>query len=231
MKNKPYGLSYRPSKVDWIVKDAKLEKELMNQQPKPNEGDLNSDERGTCARFNGGKTMFSLVPMHLLYGAARVFMHGMQKYAPWNWAKGGKWSTAFDCLIRHLFKWWFCREELDKESGQHHLDHAICNLLFLRHYRDTYKDGDDRPPASAAFDISLLEMNKLYEPELPEPKKREEPEQNCENCAKFEPGCPIKEGCMIPVPCPHFEEYRPEAAIANDPFFEEKLENYHDDIE
>jgi hypothetical protein len=120
------------------------------------EGDINSKERGTCARANSGKIQLHLVPFHLLCGTAKVFMHGALKYAPWNWAKGGKWSTAFDCLLRHLFKWWFCREECDRESGLHHLDHAMCNLLILIHYRDTYRDGDDRPPeAQTMFHESL----------------------------------------------------------------------------
>jgi hypothetical protein len=127
------------------------------------EGDINSTERGTCARANYGKVRLSLFPMHLLYGACRVFVYGCRKYAEWNWAKGGKWSTPFDCLCRHLFKWWFFGEECDRESGLHHLDHAMCNLAFLIHYKDTYKDGDDRPPVSqTGFDQSKGEFEFLY---------------------------------------------------------------------
>lgn len=129
-----------------------------------NEGDVNSNERGTCARANKGKIRFSLFPMHLLYGACRVFMWGAQKYAEWNWAKGGKWSTAFDCLNRHLMSWWYFREEFDKESGEHHLDHAMCNLTFLIHFKDTYKDGDDRPDQElTAFNLSLDSFRKQVE--------------------------------------------------------------------
>lgn len=121
-----------------------LREEVIDR--KMNVGDLNSDELGSGARDNKGKVSLSLVPMHLLAGCARVFMGGQLKYASWNWAKGMEWSVCFDCLMRHLFKWWFMREECDKESGEHHLDHAIANLLFLRHYHETYSRGDDRPP-------------------------------------------------------------------------------------
>jgi hypothetical protein len=121
-----------------------------------NEGNIDSKKRGTCARSNTGKVDLSLVPFHLLAGCARVLMTGSKKYAPWNWAKGGKWSTPMDCLLRHLFKWWFFGEELDKESGEHHLDHVQANLLFLIHYKDTFPDGDDRPEKSmTGFDQSL----------------------------------------------------------------------------
>lgn len=114
-------------------------------------GDLNSTAKGSGARKNGGKASFSQVPMQLLAGVARVLMGGQVKYAAWNWAKGMPWSVCFDCTIRHLFKWWYLGEELDKESGEHHLDHALCNLLFLRHYTLSFKAGDDRPPSYVDF--------------------------------------------------------------------------------
>lgn len=136
------------------------------------EGDIESTARGTCARANGGKVSFSMVPLHLLYGCARVLVWGTRKYAAWNWAKGGKWSTPFDCAMRHLFKWWFFGEECDQESGLHHLDHAICNLLFLIHYRDSYLDGDDRPPVDVTrFSDSLPAFCELFSlpPVKPDP--------------------------------------------------------------
>jgi hypothetical protein len=114
-------------------------------------GDLNSTEKGTGARRNGGKVAFSLIPLHLLAGCARVLMFGAKKYAPFNWSKGMPYSTCFDCTLRHLFKWWYLREETDEETGEHHLDHVLCNILFLRHYTVEYKEGDDRPPKFANF--------------------------------------------------------------------------------
>ena len=110
-------------------------------------GDLNSDAKGSGARKNAGKAMFSLVPMHLLAGVARVLNGGLFKYAEWNWAAGMVWSACFNCAMRHMFKFYYAREELDTETQEHHLDHAICNLLFLKHYLTYYPDGDDRPPS------------------------------------------------------------------------------------
>ncbi len=127
------------------------------------EGDINSTKRGSGARANRGKVSLSLVPLHLFAGAARVFMGGKLKYKEWNWAKGMQWGTCFDCLLRHLFKWWFCREEDDQESGEHHLDHAIANLLMLRHYHIAYKAGDDRPPEFTGFADALEDFNTCFD--------------------------------------------------------------------
>ncbi len=128
-------------------------------------GDLSSNAKGSGARKNSGKIVLSLVPFHLFAGVSRVLMGGMIKYAPWNWAKGMKWSTAFDCTLRHLFKWWYMGEELDQESGEHHLDHVLCNVLFLRHFTLTYSEGDDRPDAFADFAKELDFFNETFDAE------------------------------------------------------------------
>lgn len=107
-------------------------------------GDITSDAKGTGARYNDDKPDYSLIPMHLLEGTARVFMYGKKKYAAWNWAKGMAWCVPYSCALRHLFAW-FRGEEIDPESGQSHLDHVICNILMLKHYETHYPEGDDRP--------------------------------------------------------------------------------------
>ena len=107
-------------------------------------GDIDSNDKGTGARYNDGKPDYSLIPMHLLADTARVLTYGSNKYKAWNWCKGMKWSIPFACLCRHMFAW-FRGEENDAESGLPHLAHAMCNLLMLVHYKDFYKEGDDRP--------------------------------------------------------------------------------------
>lgn len=127
-------------------------------------GDVNSSAKGSGARANKGKTSFSLVPLHLLAGTARVFMAGKLKYAEWNWAKGMPWSTCVDCLIRHFLKWWFLGEDIDDESGEHHLDHMLCNLFMLKHYSMAFKEGDDRPNSDLThFTDGWEDFNKLFD--------------------------------------------------------------------
>jgi len=127
------------------------------------QGNINSNEKGTGARANGGKVSFSLVPFHLLAGCARVLMGGKLKYKEWNWAKGMPWSTAVDCAFRHFMAWWYFGEDTDPESGEHHLDHVLCNVLFLRHYTLSFKEGDDRPPDYAGFKEGLAEFKRMFD--------------------------------------------------------------------
>ena len=121
-------------------------------------GDVNSSARGSGARFNDGKPDFSLIPLRLLEGEARVWMHGERKYARNNWMKGMPWSVPLASLMRHLAAWQ-SGEDFDPETGEHHLDHASCNIRMLRLYADTYPEGDNRPkewltiPAGRALDM------------------------------------------------------------------------------
>lgn len=108
-------------------------------------GDVNSDAKGSGARYNDGKADISLIPLCTLEDEARVWMYGKQKYAAWNWAKGMDWSVPLACAMRHIAAWQR-GEELDAESGLPHLAHAMCNLRMLTLYSKTYPEGDDRPP-------------------------------------------------------------------------------------
>jgi len=107
-------------------------------------GDVNSNEKGSGARFNNGKADLSLIPLSTMEDEARVWMYGAQKYAAWNWAKGMNWSVPLACALRHLAKFQ-AGEDLDKETGLPHIAHAMCNLRMLTLYSKTYKEGDDRP--------------------------------------------------------------------------------------
>lgn len=108
-------------------------------------GDVNSAEKGSGARFNGGKADLSLIPLCTLEDEARVWMYGKKKYAAWNWTKGMPWSVPLACALRHLAAWQR-GEDIDQESGEPHLAHVMCNLRMLMLYSKTYQEGDDRPP-------------------------------------------------------------------------------------
>lgn len=99
--------------------------------------------RGEAQRHNAGKADLSLIPLHLLEGEARVWMHGEKKYSRWQWTKGMAWGKVVASLLRHLAAWQN-GEELDPESGLPHLDHIACNVRMLQLYRTEYPEGDDR---------------------------------------------------------------------------------------
>lgn len=108
-------------------------------------GDVNSDAKGSGARYNGGKPDLSLIPLVTLEDEARVWEYGKKKYAAWNWAKGMPWSVPLACALRHLSAWQR-GEDTDPESGLPHLAHVACNIRMLTLYAKTYPEGDDRPP-------------------------------------------------------------------------------------
>lgn len=108
-------------------------------------GDVNSDAKGSGARYNADKPDLSLIPLVTLEEEARVWMYGAKKYKAWNWAKGMDWSVPYACALRHLSAWQK-GEEIDPESGESHLAHVMCNIRMLMLYSKTYKEGDNRPP-------------------------------------------------------------------------------------
>ena len=107
-------------------------------------GDVNSNERGSGARYNDDKPDFSLIPLCTLEDEARVWMYGKTKYAAWNWTKGMVWSAPFASMMRHMAAWQR-GEDTDPETGLPHLAHAMCNLRMLALYAKNYPEGDDRP--------------------------------------------------------------------------------------
>lgn len=107
-------------------------------------GDINSNAKGSGARYNAGKADLSLIPLSTLEDEARVWMYGTAKYKAFNWMKGMPWSVPLACALRHLAAFQ-AGEDIDSESGQSHLAHAMCNLRMLTLYAKTYTEGDDRP--------------------------------------------------------------------------------------
>ena len=89
-------------------------------------------DKNTGQKFDGGKLMYELMPQDSLEGVVRVLTYGANKYAAFNWKKVRPIFRYYGALIRHLEdvragQW------VDKESGLPHLDHAMCNLVFMRH--------------------------------------------------------------------------------------------------
>lgn len=88
-------------------------------------------------------------PADVIEKVTRVLERGAIKYAAWNWAKGQNWSVCIGSMKRHLWAYSVRGEELDSESGLHHLAHVGANILFLSFFETYYRQGDDRIPATA----------------------------------------------------------------------------------
>ena len=76
------------------------------------------------------KTRWDLVPYDVIEKMAEGYTHGAAKYSPNNWRKGMRWGRMFAALQRHLQAFWR-GEDIDKDSGLHHLSLAMCELGML----------------------------------------------------------------------------------------------------
>ena len=94
-------------------------------------------------RFNSNKPELNRIPMDTLISVAKVLSISTKKYpdsedgSP-NWSK--LWGTdtinlCMNCSLRHMEA--INRGELiDKESGQPHAAHIICNQMFIIRYME-----------------------------------------------------------------------------------------------
>ncbi len=84
------------------------------------------------------------VPWEALSELGRVYAFGEGKYDDYNFRKGYAWSLSYDALQRHLGAFWN-REDSDRESGLHHLAHAVWHGITLLFFALTERGTDDRP--------------------------------------------------------------------------------------
>lgn len=94
-------------------------------------------------KFDGGKTQWHLLPFEAVEGAVKVLMHGAAKYAAYNWANGMPYTRVLDATMRHLHAI-YQGEDKDPDSGLDHVDHALCELIFLKYYMLHGVGEDDR---------------------------------------------------------------------------------------
>lgn len=82
-------------------------------------------------KYDKGKTRYDLVPPRALHEVAQVITFGSAKYGDTNWSKVVPFKARyFAALMRHIMAWW-CGQELDEDSGLHHLAHAGACILIL----------------------------------------------------------------------------------------------------
>ncbi len=82
-------------------------------------------------KYDTSKPRWSLLPIGTMEEVIKVLEYGANKYAPDNWKKVPQMEIRYyDAAMRHIDAYWK-GEYLDEESGQPHLAHAVCCLLFL----------------------------------------------------------------------------------------------------
>lgn len=99
-------------------------------------------------KYDTDKLRWDLLLWKQVNKVVEVLTFGAKKYGENNWKEvenGG--NRYFAAAVRHLVAW-RQGETVDKESGVHHLAHAICCLLFLmwrddETISDKYSNSDD----------------------------------------------------------------------------------------
>ena len=87
-------------------------------------------------KHDGGKPRLELLPPAAIEAVGRVLGYGAEKYAPGNWKHVADGQNRYlAASLRHVFAY-LRGEELDSESGESHLAHAACSLLFILELKD-----------------------------------------------------------------------------------------------
>ncbi len=95
--------------------------------------------------YGDTKVGLSSVPMGPLYAVATAMAEGGMKYGRHNYrVLGCKHSTYFDAAMGHLVSW-FEGEDVDAESGIHHLMKAAASIFVIYDSILMENDTDDRP--------------------------------------------------------------------------------------
>jgi hypothetical protein len=97
-------------------------------------------------KFDSDKPIWAAAPFLAFEEVVKVMTFGAKKYGMYNYlSKGGlSFSRFFSAAFRHITAWWK-GEDIDPESGLHHLAHAGCCILMVLEYVLRNIGKDDRP--------------------------------------------------------------------------------------
>lgn len=85
---------------------------------------------------DSGKIMPSLIEPEFMIGLANVLTGGASKYGLNNWKECKDTRRYEDALYRHLLQY-LRGENIDSDSGHHHMLHIACNAMFLHWFDES----------------------------------------------------------------------------------------------
>lgn len=89
------------------------------------------DAPTTGSKHDSGKPLVGAVPPNALLAVAKVLTFGAEKYGRDNWRQVENAETRYlDAALRHINAYQR-GEAADPESGESHLAHAVCSLMFM----------------------------------------------------------------------------------------------------
>lgn len=88
----------------------------------------------------------SVIPCTVIWELGVALLEGARKYGRHNYRVAGvRASVYYDAAVGHLQQWWE-GEDVDPDSGVHHVTKAIASLTVLRDAMIQGRYVDDRPP-------------------------------------------------------------------------------------
>jgi hypothetical protein len=93
------------------------------------------------------KVDLDLIPGPAEVALALALTDGALKYGPYNWRTQGKpvQARTYTSAARRHLKKWFDGEEIDPDSGVHHLGHAMACCAILIDAQACDQLADNRP--------------------------------------------------------------------------------------
>jgi len=128
----------------------------------------NGNKSGT--KHDGGKPILGAIPPNAELAIGRVLEFGARKYDRDNWRKVDDLQTRYmDAALRHLNA---VRrgEALDEESGEHHLAHAACCVLFMLEdalFNTAAAQDDDGPDSEIDKALRVIKKHQGDAPFVP----------------------------------------------------------------
>jgi Domain of unknown function (DUF5664) len=123
----------------------------------------------TAIRHDSGKPRITILPGLAIEQVSKVGEMGALKYGDYNYRKGMKVSRFINPIWRHVFiEYFFKGNDVDPESGLHHLAHGAWNCLaLLEQVLLGRAEFDDRQlPISSCSDNNITDNSNsptLYE--------------------------------------------------------------------
>ena len=93
-------------------------------------------------KFDSKKLRYDLVPLVAFQGDAEVLTFGAKKYGDRNWEQGIGYLRLYAAAMRYLLAW-RGGEDIDPESGLHHLAHARVNMAMIMALSDEWDDRNE----------------------------------------------------------------------------------------
>lgn len=104
------------------------------QKPKKKQGGIKHDQ---------GKPRLSLIPKEAIWEIGNALTYGANKYGQFNFRKGISHSRLLDAAMRHITEH-IAGEDVDPESGNTHISHALGSLAMLAWMIKHKPELDDR---------------------------------------------------------------------------------------